>query len=120
MITANESDDEYYHVELKVDFSADTTNDKNNRGRKVCPITYAELSTDNTIQLGNTLFSTKGVLQLLKHTNWYHLLTDYPYFNADLLMHIKHPLTNVFFTKKEAWAICALILKKYPRFTTNV
>lgn len=103
-------------TELVTDLRSDTTNDKNARGRKICPITFAELRTDNAIKIGNTFFSSNGLLGLIKaHSHvWEGLKTDSYYAKAELITDIKNPLTNVPFTYKEACLICTLIIKKLP------
>ena len=105
-----------YYTELVTDLRRDTTNDKSARGRKLCPITFAELRTDNTVQIGNTLFSTNGLLGLIKaHPHvWNAFNTDCYYAKAELITDIKNPLTNMPFSYKEACLICTLIFHKNP------
>jgi hypothetical protein len=106
-----------YHVELYDNFTKQTANNVNSRGRKICPITFRELNTDNTIELGNVLFSTNGILTMLKQKEWYPLINDqYYYFNSNLLMEIKNPVTNVFFSKEDACKITGMLLRKIPCF----
>lgn len=105
-----------YHTELISDLRGDTTNDKSARGRKICPITFAELRTDNTIKIGNTLFSTNGLLGLIKaHPHvWTALNTNSYYAKAELITDINNPLTNMPFSYKDACLICAMIFHKNP------
>jgi hypothetical protein len=105
-----------YHTELISDLRGDTTNDKSARGRKICPITFAELRTDNTIKIGNTLFSTNGLLGLIKaHAHvWNALNTNSYYAKAELITDINNPLTNMPFSYKEACLICSMIFHKNP------
>lgn len=94
-----------------------TTNNKNKRGRKICPITYVELNTDNTVKIGNTLFSSNGLISILKSQYWYcdYIVNDKYYnFNIKWIMKVKNPMTNLPFTKEEACIICTSVLKKQP------
>jgi hypothetical protein len=108
----------YCQVGLFDSFKKDTSNDTNGRGRKICPITFTELRSDNAIQIGNTIYSTNGLHGLIKRQSWYPNFAnseDY-LFNASILQEIKNPTTNIAFTKEEASLICSLILKKKPYF----
>ena len=108
----------HYQVGLINSFKKDTSNDKNSRGRKICPITFAELRSDNAIQIGNTIYSTNGLHGLIKMQPWYPDFTNSKnyLFNASILQELKNPTTNIAFTKEEASVICTLILKKNPYF----
>lgn len=106
-------------VGLMNDFKEETTNCKNGRGRKICPITFSELRADNTIKVSNTLYSTNGLLNLIKMQRWYPEVDEFNkkyWFDASLLLELKNPTTNVHFTKREACVICSLLLKKLPYF----
>jgi len=106
---------ELYHTNN----NENTTNNKNKRGRKICPITFIELTSDNTVKVGNTLFSSSGLSSLLKSQYWYcdYTMNDIYYnFNIKWIMQVKHPMTNLPFTKEEASVICVSDLKKTPYF----
>ena len=98
----------------------ETTNHKSSRGRKICPITFVELNTDNTIKVGNTLFSTNGLNGLLKSQYWYrdYMTNDNNTFNFNVvwITKVNHPMTNIPFTVEEACVICASIFKQIPYF----
>lgn len=107
------------HVGLINNFKEETTNCKNGRGRKLCPITFSELRIDNAIKISNTLYSTNGLLNLIKMQPWYPEVDEFNkkyWFDASLLLGLKNPTTNVHFTKREACVICSLLLKKLPYF----
>jgi hypothetical protein len=107
----------FYSVKLYDDFKKQTANNVNSRGRKICPITFRELNVDNTIELGNVLFSTSGILTMIKQNPWYNLIDDqHYYFNANILMEIKNPVTNVLFSKEDACKITGMLLKRIPCF----
>jgi hypothetical protein len=104
-------------LELVNDFTEETNNIKNKRGRKLCPINFTELRVDNTIKLGNILYSTSGLMDLVKKQTWYNEVISNKKnnsFNIYLLTTIKNPITNINFTRDEACTICLLLLKKYP------
>jgi hypothetical protein len=106
-------------VELYHTNNNETTNNKNKRGRKICPITFIELTSDNTVKVGNTLFSSSGLSSRLKSQYWYcdYTVNDIYYnFNIKWIMQVKHPMTNLPFTKEEASVICVSVLKKTPYF----
>jgi len=99
------------------DFTEETNNTKNKRGRKLCPINFTELSVDNTIKLGNILYSTNGLMEIIKKQSWYNeviLNKEENCFNINLLTSIKNPVTNINFTRDYACIICSLLLKKSP------
>ena len=105
-----------FHPQLITDLNIDTTNDKSARGRKICPITFNELTMDNAIILGKTLYTTYGMRAFLQsQTEFWLALNTYPnYCNISLLMELKNPVTNVSFTVSEACAISEIILNKRP------
>ena len=99
------------------DFTEETNNIKNKRGRKLCPINFTELRVDNTIKLGNILYSTNGLMEIIKKQSWYNeviLNKEENCFNINLLTSIKNPVTNINFTRDDASIICSLLLKKSP------
>lgn len=105
-----------FHPQLITDLNIDTTNDKSARGRKICPITFDELTMDNAIIIGKTLYTTYGMRSLLQsHPDVWLALNAHPiYCNISLLMQLKNPTTNVSFTVAEACAISEIILNKRP------
>jgi hypothetical protein len=105
-----------FHPQLITDLNIDTTNDKSARGRKICPITFDELSMDNAIIIGKTIYSTYGMRTFLQsHEDLWLALNTYPnYCDISLLMELKNPVTNVSFTALESCAISELILNKRP------
>ena len=105
-----------FHPQLITDLKIDTTNDKSARGRKICPITFDELTIDNSIIIGKTLYTTYGMRSFLQsHDDIWLTLNTYPdYCDISLIMQLKNPTTNVSFTVTEACAISALILNKRP------
>ena len=105
-----------FHPQLITDLNIDTTNDKSARGRKICPITFDELTMDNAIIIGKTLYTTYGMRAFLQsHDDLWPKLNTYPnYCDISLLMELKNPTTNVSFTVSEACAISELILNKHP------
>jgi hypothetical protein len=105
-----------FHPQLITDLNIDTTNDKSTRGRKICPITFDELTMDNAIIIGKTLYTTYGLRSFLQsHADVWLALNAHPiYCNISLLMQLKNPTTNVSFTVSEACAISEIILNKRP------
>ena len=105
-----------FRPQLITNLNIDTTNDKSARGRKICPITFDELSMDNAIIIGKTLYTTYGMRALLQsHTDIWTALNTYPeHCDISLLIELKNPVTNVSFTVAEACAISELILNKRP------
>ena len=102
---------------LITDFTKETTNFKNNRGRKICPISFKELRTDNTIQIKNTLYSTNGLLNLFLSKKCLYNVTDEKYYvNASFILKLRDPITNINFTEEDACIICSLLFKKIPYF----
>jgi hypothetical protein len=102
---------------LITDFTKETTNFKNNRGRKICPISFKELRTDNTIQIKNTLYSTNGLLNLfLSKKCLYNVMDEKYYVNASFILKLRDPITNINFTEEDACIICSLLFKKIPYF----
>ncbi len=101
-----------FHPQLITDLNIDTTNDKSARGRKICPITFDELTMDNAIIIGKTLYTTYGLRSFLQsHADLWPKLNTYPaYCDIALLMQVKNPTTNVSFTVTEACAISEIIL----------
>jgi hypothetical protein len=98
----------YCQVGLINNFKTETTNDKSGRGRKICPITFAELSSDNAIQIGNTIYSTNGLHGLLKMQTWYRdfASSNNFCFNASILQEIKNPTTNIHFKRRSLCYMC--------------
>lgn len=105
-----------FHPQLITDLKIDTTNDKSARGRKICPITFDELTMDNSIIIGKTLYTTYGMRSFLQsHDDIWLTLNTYPdYCDISLIMQLKNPTTNVFFSTAEACAISVIILNKRP------
>lgn len=105
-----------FHPQLITDLNMYTTNDKSARGRKICPITFDELTTDNAIIIGKTIYSTRGIRQLLQsHNEIWIGLNAYPrYCDITLIMQLKNPMTNENFTVADACAISEIILNKRP------
>ena len=105
-----------FHPQLINDLNFDTTNDKSARGRKICPITFDELNTDNAIIIGKTIYSTRGMRSFLKsHEEIWLGLNAYPNCcDIALIMYLKDPMTNVSFTVTDACAISEIILNKRP------
>jgi hypothetical protein len=92
----------------------ETTNNKNGRNRKICPITYAELNTDNSVKIGKTIYSSSGLKQLFDHRLPDQKLSDF-WENYYIIRSIKDPMTNVPFTDGNARDICILFLSKFER-----
>ncbi len=105
-----------FHPQLMNDLNIYTTNDKSARGRKICPITFDELNTDNAIIIGKTIYSTHGMRSFLKsHEDIWTSLNTYPeHCDISLIMYLKNPTTNEHFTVLEACAISEIILNKRP------
>jgi hypothetical protein len=105
-----------FHPQLITNLNIDTTNDKSARGRKICPITFDELTMDNAIIIGKTLYTTYGMRSFLQsHDDLWPKLNTYPtYCDIKLIMLLKNPTTNVSFTALEACAISEIILNKRP------
>jgi hypothetical protein len=105
-----------FHPQLITDLNIDTMNDKSARGRKICPITFDELTMDNAIIIGKTLYTTYGLRSFLQsHPDVWLALNAHPiYCNISLIMQLKNPTTNVSFTALEACAISEIILNKRP------
>ena len=105
-----------FHPQLITDLNIDTTNDKSARGRKICPITFHELTMDNSIIIGKTIYSTYGMRAFLKsHDDIWVGINTYPdHCDISLLMELKNPTTNVKFTVADACAISEIILNKRP------
>jgi len=105
-----------FRPQLITNLNIDTTNDKSARGRKICPITFDELSMDNAIIIGKTLYTTYGMRAFLQSRDdlWSALNTYPEHCDISLLMELKNPVTNVSFTVAEACAISELILNKRP------
>jgi hypothetical protein len=105
-----------FHPQLITDLNIYTTNDKSARGRKICPITFNELTTDNSIIIGKTIYSTYGMRSFLQsqHEIWIGLNAYPRSCDIALIMHLKNPTTNENFTVSEACAISEIILNKRP------
>ena len=90
----------------------DTTNAKNGRNRKICPITFVELNPDNSVQIGKTIYSNKGLFKLFnsklpdQRESGFHQ-------NYEVIRRTIDPMTNLPFTESNAIDICALFLGKH-------
>lgn len=93
----------------------ETTNNKNGRNRKICPITYAELNADNSVRIGKTIYSSSGLKQLFKHRLPDQKLSGF-WENYAVIRNTKDPMTNVPFTDGNARDICILFLSKYEHY----
>jgi hypothetical protein len=93
----------------------ETTNDKNSRGRKICPITYVELNMDNSIKIGKTIYSTAGLRALFKDR-----LPDQKscrfFDNYSVIRGTRDPMTNIPFTHENARDICSLLFNKFESY----
>ena len=99
--------------QLVVNTKEETTNVKNGRGRKLCPITYVELNADNSIKIGKTIYSTAGLKALF-------LIPDQKscsfFDNYSVVRRTRDPMTNVPFTHENARDICLLLFNKFEAY----
>jgi len=93
-----------------------STNVKNERGRKLCPISYNILTPENSVKINKTFYSTKGLYSYLLSTghfsNRQYGFTEHYY----ILRHLKDPMTNVCFENEDAIRICQLLLRRQGTF----
>jgi hypothetical protein len=91
----------------------DTTNARNGRNRKICPITYIELNSDNSIKIGKTIYSSSGLKDLWKGRlpNQNYGFLEYYY----VIRMTRDPMTNVNFTDGDTRDICVLLFNKIER-----
>ena len=96
--------------------SEPSTNGKNDRGRKLCPISYVVLKPENSIKIHKTFYSTTGLYSYLTSTGYFtnkdHGFNKH-YF---ILRHLKDPMTNVYFEHEDAVRICQLLLRRVSTF----
>lgn len=98
------------------DLRENSTNGKNDRGRKLCPISYVILKPENSIKINKTFYSTKGLFSYLSSTGYF---TNKNFgFNEHYIMlrQIKDPMTNVWFEHEDAIRICQLLLRRIATF----
>jgi hypothetical protein len=98
------------------DLKESSTNGKNDRGRKLCPISYVVLKPENSIKINKTFYSTSGLFSYLSSTGYFNNKThgfDEHYF---ILTHLKDPMTNVCFEHEDAVRICQLLLRRVSTF----
>ena len=105
----------YRLQQLVVNTKEETTNDKNGRGRKLCPITYKELNADNSIKIGKTIYSTVGLKRLFGDRIPDQKSSSY-YDNYCVVRNTRDPMTNVPFTHENARDICVLLFNKFDIF----
>jgi hypothetical protein len=101
--------------QLVVVTNEETTNYKNGRGRKLCPITYAELNADNSIKIGKTIYSSIGLKRLLSDRLPDQRFCTF-YDNYSVVRETKDPMTNVPFTHENARDICLLLFNKFESY----
>ena len=93
-----------------------STNLKNERGRKMCPISYFILTPENSVKINKTFYSTNGLLSYLLSTghfsNKHYGFSDHYY----ILRQLKDPMTNVSFENEDAVRICQLLLRRQATF----
>jgi len=93
-----------------------STNVKNERGRKLCPISYVILKPENSLKINKTFYSTSGLLSYLSSTG--NFVNKNYGFNEHyiILRQIKDPMTNVCFEHEDAVRICQLLLRRIATF----
>lgn len=95
----------------------------NKRGRKLCPITFDILTCNNTINIDNVLYSTKGF------SKWVRAELEKDYDRLKLLceisellkeksgfikfLHIRSPMTNLIYDISTTTLIYDIFLKQY-------
>jgi hypothetical protein len=105
----------YRLQQLVVSTKEETTNLKNGRNRKLCPLTYMELNADNSIKIGKTIYSTVGLRSLFSSRLPDQKACSF-YENYVLVRNTRDPMTNVLFTHENARDICLLLFNKYERY----
>lgn len=101
--------------QLVMSFKDETTNNKNGRGRKICPITYIELHMDNSIKIGKTIYSTAG-LKALFNDRLPDQKTCRFFDNYSVIRRTRDPMTNIPFTHENARDICLLLFNKFESY----
>ena len=98
------------------DLRENSTNCKNERGRKLCPISYCILTPENSVKINKTFYSTSGLLSYLTSTG--NFVNKKYGFNEHyiILRQIKDPMTNVCFEHEDAVRICQLLLRRIATF----
>lgn len=93
-----------------------STNNKNDNGRKMCPISYIALKPENSIKINKTFYSTSGLFSYLSSTGYF--IHKHYGFNEHylILRHLKDPMTNVCFEHEDAVRICQLLLRRISTF----
>jgi hypothetical protein len=112
------------HISLINDFKQETpVNSKNKRGRYVCPITYDILTINNTIKIGNVLYSAKGLCEWTKHSisQQYEDLVDLcqnQNCTVDNILEniiIRSPITNIPFEYSVVILLYKLFIQQYDK-----
>jgi len=101
-------------------------NSVNERGRKLCPITFTILTCNNSIQIDDVLYSTKGFAEWVST----ELERDYNYFleiterfgnNIHMLQYIKirSPMTNLPYDLSNITNIYNIFIFQYKKLSID-
>ncbi len=101
----------------------------NERGRKLCPITHDIVTCNNSIKIENVIYTTKGFCKwvkreleqdyerLCKICDYYQEINMQKFQFIDF-MHIRSPMTNLYYDKNTTEMIYNIFIHTYDK--TNI